>query len=49
MTPEEKKTNDLVGILFDAGFDSGWSISNDELVLWEHEEEPPFPLTRPVK
>jgi hypothetical protein len=37
----------LIKLLLDAGFDSGWVISGDTLSLWEHEEEPPVPLKRP--
>lgn len=40
--------NDLVQKLLDAGFDTGWAIRDGELVLWEHDEDPPAPLTRPV-
>jgi hypothetical protein len=42
MTNEE-----LCQLLFEAGFDSGWAIAGDQLVIWEHEEDPPKPLTRP--
>ena len=34
-------------MLVDAGFDTGWAIANATLVLWEHDENPPAPLTRP--
>lgn len=34
-------------ILIDAGFTSGWAISGEELILWEHEQDPPAPLERP--
>ena len=39
--------DDLVQLLLDAGFDSGWVIAGTELVLWEHQDDPPAPLTRP--
>ena len=39
--------NDLVQKLIDAGFDTGWALNGTVLVLWEHEAEPPKPLTRP--
>jgi hypothetical protein len=39
---------ELTQILLDAGFDSGWAIAGDQLVIWEHDEDPPKPLTRPV-
>jgi hypothetical protein len=42
MTHEE-----LVQLLHDAGFISGWAMSNDALILWEHDQDPPAPLTRP--
>jgi hypothetical protein len=38
----------LCQLLLDAGFDSGWSLAGEELILWEHDSEPPTPLTRPV-
>lgn len=40
---------DLIQLLLDAGFDSGWALSGETLVLWEHEEEPPAPLIRPAE
>jgi hypothetical protein len=42
MTHEE-----LVKLLEDNGFDAGWVLHGTELVAWEHEENPPKPLTRP--
>jgi hypothetical protein len=36
-----------VQTLLDAGFDEGWAISGDVLILWEHDQDPPAPLTRP--
>ncbi len=42
MTHEE-----LCQLLIDAGFDFGWSLAGTELILWEHDENPPAPLTRP--
>jgi hypothetical protein len=45
--PESKAHNDIIQKLIDAGFDTGWALSGTELVLWEHEAEPPKPLTRP--
>lgn len=38
----------LIQLLLDAGFDSGWAIMGDTLSLWEHEKEPPAPLVRPM-
>ena len=40
-------TTPMVELLIDAGFDSGWALSGDVLILWEHDTEPPAPLTRP--
>jgi len=39
--------NPMVQLLIDAGFDTGWVIAGDVLVLWEHEESPPAPLAKP--
>lgn len=36
-----------VQLLLDAGYDSGWALSDDTLILWEHEQDPPAPLKRP--
>ena len=41
-------TTQMTDLLLKTGFDSGWVLSDEVLVLWEHEEEPPTPLTRPV-
>jgi len=38
---------ELTELLINAGFDAGWAISGTDLVLWEHETDPPAPLTRP--
>lgn len=40
-------TPPLVQLLLDAGFSDGWAMEEDVLVLWEHDEDPPAPLTRP--
>ena len=40
-------TDEAVELLLDAGFDSGWVVSDGVLILWEHIEDPPPPLTRP--
>jgi hypothetical protein len=37
----------MAQLLLDAGFDNGWALAGDELILWEHKEDPPKPLTRP--
>jgi hypothetical protein len=43
-TEHEKLTDLLIG----AGFDGGWVLQGDTLILWEHEADPPKPLTRPA-
>jgi hypothetical protein len=37
----------MVQLLLDASFDSGWTLSDDTLILWEHDQDPPAPLKRP--
>ena len=38
----------MVQLLLDAGYETGWALSGDELILWLLDEDPPAPLTRPV-
>jgi hypothetical protein len=38
---------ELIELLIDAGFNEGWSLENETLTLWLHDQEPPAPLTRP--
>jgi hypothetical protein len=38
----------MVQLLLDAGFNEGWAVSGEVLILWEHDEEPPAPLKRPA-
>jgi hypothetical protein len=38
---------ELVDLLLDKGFDNGWVLQGDVLVVWEHDAEPPAPLKRP--
>ena len=38
---------ELVALLRDKGFTDGWALAGDDLILWEHDENPPAPLTRP--
>jgi hypothetical protein len=38
---------ELIQLLTDSGFDLGWALSGDTLILWEHEANPPAPLVRP--
>jgi hypothetical protein len=40
-------TPPMVQMLIEAGYTEGWAIHGDVLVLWEHEQDPPAPLTRP--
>lgn len=40
-------TPPMVQLLIDAGFTDGWAISQDVLILWEHDADPPAPLVRP--
>lgn len=42
MTHEE-----LCELIREQGFDSGWTLEGETLTLWEHDEDPPAPLTRP--
>ena len=42
MTHEE-----LLQLLADEGFNTGWVVCDGELKVWEHDEDPPSPLTRP--
>jgi hypothetical protein len=37
----------IAQLLIDAGFTDGWAMSGDTLILWEHDQDPPAPLTRP--
>ena len=40
-------TPPVVQLLLDAGFTDGWALDGETLVLWEHDADPPVPLTRP--
>ena len=46
MMPENENTK-LCQMLHEKGFSHGWVIQGDTLTVWEHEDEPPAPLTRP--
>ena len=39
---------EMIDLILDAGYNTGFAVNGDVLVLWEHEEEPPAPLTRPA-
>ena len=34
-------------LLLDNGYTNGWAMTEETLILWEHDEDPPAPLTRP--
>ena len=41
--------NELCALLFAQNYDSGWALSGETLILWEHDTDPPAPLTRPTE
>ena len=47
MTSSNIGETPLINLLLEAGLDSGWVGSDEVLVLWEHDQEPPSPLVRP--
>jgi hypothetical protein len=40
-------TDPMTDLLTQEGFTEGWALSNGVLIIWEHEQDPPAPLTRP--
>jgi hypothetical protein len=38
---------ELCDLLYDAGFEDGWTLQDLILTTWEHDADPPAPLTRP--
>ena len=38
---------DAIKVLVDAGFEAGWAMAGDILILWQHDADPPAPFTRP--
>jgi len=42
------KHEELIEMLLAAGFDNGWVLTGEVLTVWEHETNPPAPLTRPA-
>ena len=46
MTQVNENTK-LCQMLHEKGFSFGWVLAGEILVLWEHDAEPPAPLTRP--
>jgi hypothetical protein len=45
---EKTEHEKLTDLLIEAGFNGGWVLQGEILILWEHEIEPPAPLTRPA-
>lgn len=43
------ETPPMIQLLLEAGYTDGWAVAGDVLVLWEHDEDPPAPLTRPAE
>jgi len=43
----DNENTTLSNLLLEKGFTDGWVLSNDKLILWEHDENPPAPLKRP--
>lgn len=41
------KHQELCEMLAKKGFESGWVLLGEALTVWEHDAEPPAPLTRP--
>ena len=39
--------DEIIELLLNSGFETGWAISDQNLILWEHDAKPPLPLTRP--
>jgi len=39
---------EAMDLLMAAGFETGWVLSDGVLILWEHKQNPPAPLTRPT-
>jgi len=43
----DNENTTLSNLLLEKGFTDGWVLSGTSLLLWEHDENPPPPLTRP--
>jgi hypothetical protein len=39
--------DELFALLIEKGYETGWALLGTDLTIWEHEAEPPAPLTRP--
>lgn len=35
-------------LLLANGFESGWALAGEKLTAWDHDNDPPAPLTRPA-
>ena len=40
---------EAVELIQNAGFVGGWTLIEDVLIQWEHDDEPPAPLARPTE
>ena len=40
--------DETIKLLRDAGFNHGWALNDINLILWEHDAEPPAPLKLPI-
>lgn len=45
---EKSEHQKMVDLLIEAGFEGGWVLQGDVLTVWDHDENPPAPLTRPA-
>jgi hypothetical protein len=39
--------NEIIALLLEKGYETGWALMGTDLTIWEHDENPPAPLTRP--
>ena len=39
--------DELIELLLSNGFTENWTLSDGVLTQWEHDSDPPAPLTRP--
>jgi hypothetical protein len=45
---DKRMTNqEATELIKNAGFEGGWTLIEDVLIQWEHNQDPPAPLTRP--
>ena len=38
---------EIIDLLSAKGYETGWALLGTDLTIWEHDENPPAPLTRP--